>query len=104
MERNKVLFFHNQIEVQRVVSNSAQAVVFFGRETNLGIKVVLKQYTGYTFCEIIRELRLFTHIEKERVGKTLPSPYSDTELTAMFERTSAHNGLPTLLGYKINKG
>ena len=67
MERQrKVLFFADQIIVERSSTSSAQATVFFGRETNMGFKVVLKQYTGNTFHEIIREIKLFTQIEKQR--------------------------------------
>ena len=33
----------------------------------MGIKVVLKQYTGETFDEIIREIKLFTLLEKEKM-------------------------------------
>ena len=62
----KVIFFKEQIIVERSSSNSAQAVVFFGKEASMGFKVVLKQYKGDTFNEIIREIKLFTQLEKER--------------------------------------
>lgn len=41
---HEVLLFNSNIIVERSSSKSSQAVVFFGRETNLGIRVVLKQY------------------------------------------------------------
>ena len=39
---SSVLFFKNDIRVERVVESSAQANVFFGRETSTGVKVVVK--------------------------------------------------------------
>ena len=34
----------------------------------MDIPVVIKQYTGETFDEIIREIKLFTLLEKERIS------------------------------------
>ena len=65
-KKRQVLFFADKIIVERISSSSAQAAVFFGREASMGFKVVLKQYSGRTFHEIIREIKLFTHLEKER--------------------------------------
>ena len=60
------MFFKDRITVKRTVGDSAQALIFFGRETNIGNRVVLKQYTGETFEEIIREIKVFTELEKDR--------------------------------------
>ena len=49
------MFFKDRITVDRIVGDSAQALIFFGREVNTGIRVVLKQYMGETFEEILRE-------------------------------------------------
>ena len=65
--KHEVLFFKDRIEVERVLTGSAQAVIFFGREINMEIKIVLKQYSGVTFDEIIREIKLFTLLEKDRI-------------------------------------
>ena len=60
------MFFKDRVKVYRIVGDSAQALVFFGREANMGTRVVLKQYTGKTFNEIIREIKVFTELEKDR--------------------------------------
>ena len=52
-----------------MVTLSAQATIFFGRETHMGIQVVLKQYRGETFEEIFRELKLYTLIENKRMER-----------------------------------
>ena len=59
----RVYFFHNKISVESFSSKSAQAKVFFGRETNLSIKVVLKQYKT-NLKGLYRELKLFTELER----------------------------------------
>ena len=53
--KSTVLFFKSDINVERVVESSAQANVFFGRETNTGVKVVVKQYTMHKFKGIFRD-------------------------------------------------
>ena len=50
-----------------MLSGSAQAVIFFGTEVNMRMRIVLKQYLGDTFDEIVREIRLFTLMEKEKL-------------------------------------
>ena len=42
MTKPDILFFEKKIKVDSCLENSAQAKVFFGRETNLGVRVVLK--------------------------------------------------------------
>ena len=39
---------------------SAQAYVFFGREKNLGIRIVVKQYKGSNRHSIKSEIKIFT--------------------------------------------
>ena len=41
-ETNKVIFYKNEIIVEKFSSDSAQSVVFFGRESVIKIRVVLK--------------------------------------------------------------
>ena len=43
------IFFKDQIRIDRTCSSSAQAKIYFGREAKMGVRVVLKQYTGTTF-------------------------------------------------------
>ena len=47
-----------------------QARVFFGREPNLGIKVVVKQYKN-DLRGIFREIRIFTEIERLKKNKKM---------------------------------
>ena len=64
--KNKVLFFKKEIKIEHTNSESAQAVVFFGRETDMGVRVVLKQYKGEAFDGIFRELKMFTYMENRK--------------------------------------
>ena len=80
------------------MTGSAQAVIFFGKEVNMGIKIVLKQYTGVTFDEIIREIKLFTLLEKDRI---YIEESKQQNITQVIVKNIQHDGLPQLLGYKI---
>ena len=68
----EILFFKERIEVDKILTGSAQAVIFFGTEVNMRMRVVLKQYCGETFEEILREIRLFTLLEKEKLQIDIP--------------------------------
>ena len=58
-----VQLLKDKIIVDSSSSQSMQAKVFFGREPNLGIKVVLKQYTN-DLRGMFREIRIFTELER----------------------------------------
>ena len=58
-----VELLESKIKVASSSSQSMQARVFFGREPNLGIKVVLKQYQN-DLRGIFREIRIFTELER----------------------------------------
>ena len=58
-----VIFFSEELKVESVHVDSAQAAIFFGRETSMGVSVVLKQYKGSAFDGIFRELKMFTYME-----------------------------------------
>ena len=47
-----------------------QARVFFGREPNLGIKVVVKQYRN-DLRGFFREIRIFTELERTRKNSVI---------------------------------
>ena len=64
----------------------------------MGIKIVLKQYTGVTFDEIIREIKLFTLLEKDRI---YIEESKQQNITQVIVKNIQHDGLPQLLGYKI---
>ena len=59
----RILHFENDITVERVTENSAQASIFFGYEKNCGVKVVCKQYSMQKIRGIFREIKIFTHLE-----------------------------------------
>ena len=100
----QLLFFREKVLVEKFIDNSSRAVVFFGRETNLGIKVVVKQYSGQFLDELIRELRLFTYIENFRFKTHLNKRKSQApDLAQIFVRGSQHDGLPKILGYRIKE-
>ena len=62
------LFFVDKIKIESASESSAQAKVFFGRETDLGIRVVLKQYK-FNLKGMLRELKVFTEIERLKNGE-----------------------------------
>ena len=66
LSQHKVQFFKEEIKVERVCANSGQAVVFFGRDSVMGIRVVLKQYKLAQFKGIFRELKIFTYLENDK--------------------------------------
>ena len=57
-----VIYFGKKIKVESTSDSSAQAKVFFGRETDLGIRVVLKQYK-LNLKGMLREIKIFTELE-----------------------------------------
>ena len=62
------------------------------------MRVVLKQYLGDTFEEIIWEIRLFTLVEKEKLQVDL---HKQKDMSEIFILGKQPDGLPELLGYKI---
>ena len=88
----RVRFFQKQIKVESHSSESSQAAVFFGRETNLGIRVVLKQYKS-NLHGIFREIKIFTEIER---NKEESKPNGDGN-----RQQSQTSSLPNLLCYVI---
>ena len=62
--------FNHAIIVEKSSGQSSQAHVFFGRESTLGIRVVLKQYIGIKKKSILAEIKVFTLIEALRQEQT----------------------------------
>ena len=64
------------------------------------MRIVLKQYTGDTFDEIVREIRLFTLLEKEKLQL---DDQKQKNMSEIFILGKQPDGLPELLGYKIQE-
>jgi len=62
----KVLFYTDEIFVEKSSADSAQSIVYFGEETTMGIRVVLKQYLSDSFQSMYRELKIFTLLQEYR--------------------------------------
>jgi hypothetical protein len=90
------LFFNWDIEVEDVSEKSSQAKVFFGREKNMKIRVVVKQYRGKMLNAIKIEMKIFTLLDAQR------SLHQGSMLTNNVEGNLTLQGLPQLLGYKVN--
>ena len=90
-----VQLLQNKINVASSSSQSMQARVFFGREPNLGIKVVLKQYKD-DLRGIFREIRIFTELERIRKNK---KAYNIGQL---IEDGNKYSTLPQMLSYSTN--
>lgn len=63
------MFKHNMI-VESYSNKTAQALVFFGREKTLGVRVVLKQFAGSRRKASVTELKIFTQLEGLRQQQT----------------------------------
>ena len=63
---SQVRLYINEFKVKYGRSDSMQAAVFFGHETSMGQRVVLKKYEGGTFNGIFREIKIFTYLENNR--------------------------------------
>ena len=95
-EKRKVQLFKTEMIVESGSGQSSQAYVFFGRESVLRIRVVLKQYKGIQKKAILREIKIFTLLEnlkKELSGNYLISVLNSGNLVGFLH----------MLGYKVNK-
>ena len=63
-----MIFYGSDFKVDSVDESSAQASVLFGREKNIGQKVVCKQYSIFKLKAMLKEIRVFSSIEKHRVS------------------------------------
>ena len=61
---HSVLFYPNEVIVEKSSADSAQSVVYFGRESNLYIRIVLKQYLRQSFKNMIRDIKIFSLLEQ----------------------------------------
>ena len=91
----RLKFYQDVLEVEQVISDSSQATVFLGREKTLGIRVVLKQYLDDQFKGILRELKIFTELEKKDCKK------QNDNLAQIIEHGPKHNALPHMLSYTV---
>ena len=58
-----MLLFKEEIVVESSSGESSQAIVFFGRENILKIRIVVKQYSGEGKSSFVREIKIFTLLE-----------------------------------------
>lgn len=61
---HEILFYPEEVEVEKSSADSAQSVVYFGRESTLQIRVVLKQYMRRSFKNMLREIKIFSLLEQ----------------------------------------
>ena len=96
IKENDILFYGKDLNIDRVDESSAQANVLFGKEKHIGQKVVCKQYSVFKLKAMLKEIRVFSCIEKQRLAKC----QNDSNLL----RRSFHqeDGLPKLLSYKLS--
>lgn len=98
-EENKVIFFSKEIIVEKSSADSAQSIVFFGRESTMFIRVVLKQYSGDSFKSIFKEIKIFTLLEVYKEQQN-----TNKSLFSIIMNSKKHDAMPELLGYKISNG
>lgn len=63
-----LLFYSEEVLVEKSSADSAQSVVYFGHETNLGIRVVIKQYMRNSFLNMLREIKIFSLLEHYKMA------------------------------------
>lgn len=91
--------FSNEIIVESHCGDSGQGHVFFGRDVFLGIRVVLKQYyISKNLHSLQTEIKVFTLLDQLQCQKN-----AQTAKRQQVLRGSHLDGLPQLLGYKLNK-
>ena len=61
----EVHFYKRNVVVDSHSTSSAQATVFFGREADIGIRVVVKQYK-VNLSGMYREIKIFTELERAK--------------------------------------
>jgi len=61
---HEILFYPEEVEVEKSSADSAQSVVYFGRESTLQVRVVLKQYMRKSFTNMLREIKIFSLLEQ----------------------------------------
>ena len=96
--QRKVYLFKNDIIVESSSGQSSQAIVFFGRDATLMIRVVLKQYIGTKKKSIMSEIKIFTLLEnvrQEQSGNDLANVINQSSFSLL--------GFPLMLGYKVSK-
>ena len=64
-----LLFYSEEVLVEKSSADSAQSVVYFGHETNLGIRVVIKQYMRNSFLNMLREIKIFSLLEHFKMAQ-----------------------------------
>lgn len=91
----KLSYFNAEMEVYASSSQSSQAVVFFGRELQLGLRTVVKQYTDKKRKSAATEIKIFTQLEKLR------NLTSGRELDKVVKSGDLLPGFPVMLAYKV---
>ena len=71
-------YYKSKVLVDSYSSNSAQATVFFGREADIGIRVVIKQYK-LNLSGMYREIKIFTELERAKHGEVRKTQKDPTQ-------------------------
>ena len=66
---NKALFF-DDFKVDYIQKSTAQANILYGYESNVRMKVVCKQYSALDLRAMIKEIRVFDSLERQRTQKS----------------------------------
>lgn len=96
-DAHQVQLFNSRIDVESYSAKSSQAVVFFGREKTLGIRVVCKQYTQHKKHSILSEIKVFTLLE------SLRQQCNGKEMVNLLNKNKELAGFPLMIGYKIRQ-
>ena len=91
-----LLFYKDEVNVEKSSADSAQSVVYFGHESTVGVRVVVKQYLRNSFKNMMREIKIFSLLEQFKMNK-----HEDNSLLRIVQTSKINDGLPELLGYKI---
>jgi len=76
---------------------SSQGIVFFGREKTLGIRVVVKQFSGSKRRQIAHEIKVLSEFERFRQTNV------GNQLVKALNSDNFLKGFPQLLGYKVSR-
>ena len=93
--KNKAIFF-DDFKVDRMQKLTAQANILYGYVSKIKHRVVCKQYSVLDFKTMIKEIRIFDCLERQRTQKS-SDPIE--EFNKAFHEA---DGLPKLLGYSLS--
>lgn len=91
-----MLLFVNNVIVESNSGDYIKSFAFFGRERNLNVRVIIKQYTGNHNDGIIKEIQLYSLLE------VMIEKQTRQDVNKILQQ-GCLSGLPHMLAYKTSQ-